>query len=60
MDKHHALGTPIEGPFPEDYETIMFGMGCFWGAERLFWKIPNIYSTQVSYFTFHWAIKSWK
>lgn len=47
MEKHHVLGTPINPPFPDGYETIMFGLGCFWGAERLFWKIPNIYSTQV-------------
>ncbi|KAM3178711.1 hypothetical protein ACTXT7_001977 [Hymenolepis weldensis] len=49
MEKHHALGTPINPPFPDGYETIMFGLGCFWGAERLFWKIPNIYSTQVGF-----------
>ncbi|VDO02006.1 unnamed protein product [Rodentolepis nana] len=49
MEKHPVLGTPINPPFPEDCETIMFGMGCFWGAERRFWTIPNIYSTQVGY-----------
>ncbi|XP_040916761.1 uncharacterized protein si:ch1073-358c10.1 isoform X2 [Toxotes jaculatrix] len=48
-DKHAANGNPTVEPFPEGMETIMFGMGCFWGAERLFWRIPGVFSTQVGY-----------
>ena len=43
------LGTPLEPPFPEGIETIVVGMGCFWGAERLFWKMPGVYTTAVGY-----------
>ncbi|KAM7534615.1 hypothetical protein Aperf_G00000114391 [Anoplocephala perfoliata] len=49
MAKHAVLGTAIHPPFPEGHQTIMFGMGCFWGSERLFWNMPNIYSTQVGF-----------
>lgn len=48
-DKHVVNGNPTKEPFPEDMETIMFGMGCFWGAERLFWRLPGVFSTQVGY-----------
>nr|XP_046268914.1 peptide methionine sulfoxide reductase MsrA 1 isoform X1 [Scatophagus argus] len=48
-DKHAANGNPTVEPFPEGMETIMFGMGCFWGAERLFWRLPGVFSTQVGY-----------
>ncbi|VDL90945.1 unnamed protein product [Schistocephalus solidus] len=44
---HSVLGTPMNPPFPAGHESVMFGMGCFWGAERKFWEIPNIYTTQV-------------
>ena len=48
-EKHHALGTPIEGPFSEHLEVAVFGMGCFWGAERKFWQLDGVYSTAVGY-----------
>ncbi|XP_067336192.1 mitochondrial peptide methionine sulfoxide reductase isoform X2 [Channa argus] len=47
--KHAVNGNPTVEPFPEGMETIMFGMGCFWGAERLFWQLPGVFSTQVGY-----------
>eukprot|EP00066_Takifugu_rubripes_P001535 XP_003962776.1 PREDICTED: mitochondrial peptide methionine sulfoxide reductase-like [Takifugu rubripes] len=47
--KHVVNGNPTVEPFPEGMETIMFGMGCFWGAERLFWRLPGVFSTQVGY-----------
>jgi peptide-methionine (S)-S-oxide reductase len=46
---HLVLGTPIVPPFPEGFERIVVGMGCFWGAERLFWKIPGVHTTAVGY-----------
>lgn len=46
---HKALRTPMNPPFPETLQMVQFGMGCFWGAERLFWQYPNIFSTQVGY-----------
>ena len=47
--EHVVLGTSIVGPWPEDHEVISFGMGCFWGAERIFWKIPGVHATAVGY-----------
>ena len=47
--RHEVLDAPIKGPFPEDVETAIFGMGCFWGAERLFWQAPGVYTTAVGY-----------
>lgn len=46
---HRVLGTPLTPPFPEGLEQAIFGMGCFWGAERLFWRAPGIYTTAVGY-----------
>jgi peptide-methionine (S)-S-oxide reductase len=48
-DRHEVLGTPLRGPFPEGVETAIFGMGCFWGAERIFWQTPGVYTTAVGY-----------
>ncbi|XP_033844777.1 peptide methionine sulfoxide reductase MsrA 1 [Periophthalmus magnuspinnatus] len=48
-DKHVVIGNPTVKPFPPGLQTIMFGMGCFWGAERLFWRLPGVFSTQVGY-----------
>jgi peptide-methionine (S)-S-oxide reductase len=46
--KHFILGSPLEGPF-EGKEQAIFGMGCFWGAERKFWKLPGMFTTAVGY-----------
>ena len=46
---HAVLGTSMVPPFPEDSERIVFGMGCFWGAERKFWSLPGVYTTAVGY-----------
>jgi peptide-methionine (S)-S-oxide reductase len=48
-DHHAVLGTPLQPPFPEGLETAVFGLGCFWGAERLFWQLEGVYSTAVGY-----------
>ena len=48
-ETHTVLGTPLKGPWPEGLEVVSFGMGCFWGAERFFWKAPGVYSTSVGY-----------
>ena len=46
---HAVLGNPIIPPFPEGFGDMMFGMGCFWGAERLFWQLPGVWTTSVGY-----------
>jgi peptide-methionine (S)-S-oxide reductase len=48
-NRHAVLGTPMEPPFPDGAAVAMFGLGCFWGAERKFWKTPGVISTQVGY-----------
>lgn len=47
--KHYVNGNPLKPPFPEGMEMAMFGMGCFWGAERKFWQKEGVYSTSVGY-----------
>jgi peptide-methionine (S)-S-oxide reductase len=47
--RHEVLGTPIAPPFPEGLERIVVGMGCFWGAERVFWQADGVYTTAVGY-----------
>ncbi|MEQ9490222.1 MAG: peptide-methionine (S)-S-oxide reductase MsrA [Alphaproteobacteria bacterium] len=47
--KHFVNGNPLKGPFPDHLETAIFGMGCFWGAERIFWELPGVYTTAVGY-----------
>ncbi len=48
-DRHAVLGTPLSGPWPEGYQVALFAMGCFWGAERIFWRLPGVYSTAAGY-----------
>jgi peptide-methionine (S)-S-oxide reductase len=48
-ERHEVLGTPLRGPFPEGVQTAIFGMGCFWGAERIFWEADGVYTTAVGY-----------
>lgn len=48
-DIHFVNGNRLTPPFPDNLETAMFGLGCFWGAEKLFWSIPGVYSTHVGY-----------
>jgi peptide-methionine (S)-S-oxide reductase len=47
--KHEVLGTPLTPPFPDGLEQAIVGMGCFWGAERVFWRAPGVYTTAVGY-----------
>ncbi|MDY7106299.1 MAG: peptide-methionine (S)-S-oxide reductase MsrA [Actinomycetota bacterium] len=46
---HHVNGRPLTPPFPEHTERAVFGLGCFWGAERVFWQAPGVYTTAVGY-----------
>ncbi len=48
-DRHVVLDTPLRGPWPDGYQVAVFGMGCFWGAERIFWQIPGVHSTAAGY-----------
>jgi peptide-methionine (S)-S-oxide reductase len=47
--RHFVNGHPLEPPFPDGTEQALFGMGCFWGAERKFWEAPGVYTTAVGY-----------
>ena len=47
--KHHVLDAPLEPPFPDGLQKALFGLGCFWGAERKFWELPGVYTTAVGY-----------
>src|SRR5215217_2075231 len=46
---HFVNGHPLQGPWPEGFQTAVFGLGCFWGAERKFWQVPGVWSTAVGY-----------
>src|SRR5439155_1393306 len=48
-ERHEVLGTPLQPPFPDGLEQLVVGMGCFWGAERVFWQAPGVYTTAVGY-----------
>ena len=48
-DRHEVLGNPLLPPFPEGLERAVFGMGCFWGAERMFWQADGVWTTSVGY-----------
>ena len=48
-DRHVVLDTPLTGPWPDGYQVLYVGMGCFWGAERIFWQLPGVHSTAVGY-----------
>src|SRR5207247_10274356 len=47
--RHEVLGNPLTPPFPEGLQTAVFGLGCFWGAERIFWQAPGVWTTAVGY-----------
>ena len=46
---HYVNGRPLKGPYPEGFQTAIFGMGCFWGVERIFWKLPGVWVTAAGY-----------
>ena len=48
-ERHTVLGTPLTPPWPDGLSTAVFALGCFWGAEKLFWQVPGVYSTAVGY-----------
>ncbi|NKB42635.1 MAG: peptide-methionine (S)-S-oxide reductase MsrA [Alphaproteobacteria bacterium] len=53
VNKHYVSGNPIKAPFPEGLETAIFGLGCFWGAERVFWELDGVFTTAVGYAAGH-------
>jgi len=52
-EQHFVNGNPLDGPFPDHLQTALFGLGCFWGAERKFWQTPGVYSTAAGYAAGH-------
>jgi len=52
-ETHFVNGRPLKGPYPDNLRTAVFGLGCFWGAEKAFWKIPGVYVTAVGYAAGH-------
>jgi peptide-methionine (S)-S-oxide reductase len=48
-ERHEVLGTPLVPPWPEGFDEAIFGLGCFWGAERAFWTLPGVYTTAAGY-----------
>ena len=46
---HYVNGNPLREPFPDGFEKALFGMGCFWGVERIFWQVPGVYTTVAGY-----------
>ena len=46
---HYVSGHPLKGPYPEGFQTAIFGMGCFWGVERIFWSLPGVWVTSAGY-----------
>ncbi len=48
-ERHFVNGRPLKGPYPEGMETLVVGLGCFWGAERKFWQLPGVFVTAVGY-----------
>ena len=48
-ERHVVLGTPMEPPYPDGLQVAIFGLGCFWGAERAFWRLDGVYTTEVGY-----------
>ena len=48
-ERHAVSGRPLKGPYPEGAQTALFGLGCFWGAERKFWQLPGVWVTAVGY-----------
>lgn len=48
-DTHYVTGRPMKAPFPQGYQQAVFGLGCFWGAEEIFWQLPGVWTTAVGY-----------
>ncbi|EAQ96764.1 peptide-methionine (S)-S-oxide reductase MsrA [Congregibacter litoralis] len=59
-ERHHVLDAPLRGPFPEHLEQVVFGMGCFWGVERIFWQLDGVYTTAAGYAGGHTANPSYE